>query len=35
MIALIENCDEIRFLKNSKYYSSKAFAYADEIEKIY
>lgn len=35
LVTLFENCDELRFLRNSKFYSSKAFTFADEIEKIY
>lgn len=35
LITLLEGCEELRFLKNSKYFSSKAYAYANEIEKIY
>jgi hypothetical protein len=35
LVTLLENCDELRFVRNSKFYSSKAFTFADEIEKIY
>lgn len=31
LVTLMENCDELRFLKSSKFYSSKAFTFADEI----
>lgn len=29
LITLLEGCQELRFLKNSKYFSSKAYAYAN------
>jgi hypothetical protein len=30
-VNLLENCEELRFLKASKFYSSKAYAFADEV----
>ena len=31
LVTLFENCEELRFLKSSKFYSSKAYTFADEI----
>ena len=33
--AMIENNDDIRFLRNSKFYTSKAYIYSEEIERTF
>jgi hypothetical protein len=32
---MIDNNDDMRFLRNSKFYTSKAYIYSEEIEKVY
>lgn len=34
-LATMLESEDLRFLRSSKHYSSKAYAYADEMEKVY
>jgi hypothetical protein len=35
LATMIENNEDLRFLRNSKFYTSKAYLYSEEIEKIF
>lgn len=35
LAAMIENSDDMRFLRSSKYFTSKAYIYSQESEKVY